>query len=65
MTLRDPDVCPQGHHTTHVIRRERGQGCLRRRHRCRICQDKWWSFQTLLDPKRIVVREPSPAPEAR
>jgi len=56
MTLRDPDVCRDGHRHTKVLSRRRRRGFFYRRHACLVCGHRWTSYQSLINPKRVHLR---------
>lgn len=61
--LRAPETCPNGHgrHSCHIIDSRVVQptggtaGYRRRRHKCNVCEERWTSYQSLLNPHRIRV----------
>lgn len=55
--LRDFEVCPNGHKDARVIDSRKSQWFRRRRHCCRTCGVRWSSWQSSLDPRRIVYRQ--------
>ena len=57
MTLRDPDVCRCGSHDTRLVKRRRGQSVIRRRHECRRCGHRWTSYQSLINPRRVTLKQ--------
>lgn len=58
MRFREPEVCPNGHGRTsgNVIDSRVHIGppsYRRRRHRCNICEARWTSYQSLINPLLI------------
>jgi hypothetical protein len=52
--LRSPDACPEhGRVNTIVIRTTHFPGYIRRRHCCRLCNARWWAYETRMDPLKF------------
>lgn len=58
--LREPETCPNGHVRLARIIDSRvspassaAPGYRRRRHQCTVCAERWTSYQSLVNPRRI------------
>jgi hypothetical protein len=62
--LRDPELCPdptcRGQSRV-TNKRNRDDGTIWRRHRCRRCGCCWTSWQSLIDPKTVDPDDIDPA----
>lgn len=54
--LRDYELCPKCSQKGRIVdSKKRRAGYRRRVHRCGKCRVSWPSFQSTLDPKRVVA----------
>lgn len=54
--LRDPDFCPQHGRGSSVIDVIHHNGYIERTHKCKVCDERWPSYQTIMNPLRIRYR---------
>jgi transcriptional regulator NrdR family protein len=58
MKFRDPEQCPNGHgrRSGNIINSRTIQGAVpyrKRRHRCNLCEARWTSYQSLMNPSEV------------
>lgn len=65
--LRDYEVCPNCRKKGRVIdSKKRRAGYRRRLHRCGACRISWPSYQSTIDPRRVVTStQDAPRPSMR
>lgn len=52
--LRNPDACPEHQRiASYVLDVVHHGGYIQREHGCRLCAQRWVSYQSLIDPARI------------
>jgi hypothetical protein len=57
--LPPPHVCRRGHPGARIIESRPVAGYIRRRLSCPVCGLRWSTYETIIHPRRLVVRDPS------
>lgn len=51
--LRDPERCPKCLGLGYVIDSRPCYGFRLRKHECKPCKQRWYSYQSLIDPRQL------------
>jgi transcriptional regulator NrdR family protein len=57
LKLRDPETCPKCSHNSRVINTRASTMCRKRRRECLVCAHRWNTYESLIDPSAIRLRD--------